>query len=843
MSTYDLAKSLFLEALEHPAADRVGFVHAQTEGLSEVRNEVLALLQAHEQLAEDLASDGNRPTPQQVSGYVVRGELGRGGMGVVLLAARPGEPEVALKLMREGWLSPALLTRFRREAEALRRLEHPGIARFVATGVESGSGGERPWLAMERIEGETLREWASAERTLEERLELMASVCDAVQHAHDKGIVHRDLKPENILVRPGGQPVVLDFGVARLAESDVRATTLMTSVGMLVGTIRYMSPEQADARPAGIGPRSDVHALAVITCELLTGRLPFEVPEDSVHRALVAVMTHAPRPMPELPSSMRAPLQRVLEAALAKDPEERTATAGELAADLRRVSAGRRPLARPRRRTPMLTRLPLAVWLALGSGGLLVGVLFASSRRPPTALDWVIGALRPRQQYVRIRSNLDSAMTRLHINTRTTQGLEEGLAFAVNASALLRTVTQEPWQPRVSAFQRFREGEARYLLAERRYDPVGFERAAEAWIASTETLPLPRIALPDSVGHLRMLLEGTAISGLGAAAMALEDRGRLKDRLEMFERASQLRARGVRLQFPRVRQLADLLETPDSLSLTDAVHLAHWRAGIGANEVERAVQHTSGSVTPPPGMVLGLRLIERAAAERQTLLDSSSRASILHSLGTARMWAAAFGDTGSIEPARLALTEARMIRSQMPGYTSVVHSACSLAQVERLEAWLTHDGERARRALRRAAAALEAEETPDVRLMPQDRALLALTKAEVLVDLGCVEQDTARFSQAHVLLDEALHTLDDRKAPRVVMQTMMLLNRITAQRAVIAPAPVNSVRLRSLQNQLDRLNALAGDARLSWLLDWSHRRIEHGGGRPYALGYPQSSPF
>jgi len=840
MGTYDLTKSLFLQALELPGSDREAFVLAQTEGLAEARSEVLSLLRAHDRLAEDLAHEGARSVPQEVAGYVVQGVLGRGGMGLVLLAARPGEPAVALKLLREGWLSPDLLARFRRESEALRRLDHPGIARFVATGVDSSSGTERPWLAMERVEGATLREWAAQPHSLEDRLELMARVCDAVQHAHEHGIVHRDLKPENILVRPDGQPVVLDFGVARLAESDVRATTLMTSVGVLVGTIRYMSPEQADARAEGIGPRSDVHALGVLTCELLTGRLPFEVPEDSVHRALVAVMTHPPRPMPELPGRVRAPLQRVLEAALAKDPADRTAAAAELAADLRRVREGRRPLARPRRPVSRSAALPLPVWLALGSGGLLLGVLLSASRQPPTLLDWVQGALQPRQQFVRIRSDIDSAFTWLHLNTRTTRGLEKGLAFTVHAGALLRTVAREPWQPQVLAVQRFREGEARYLLAERAYDPAGFERAAALWLESTEPVTARRVALPDTVGVLASVLDSPPVLGHGAAAMALEDRGRLIERAAMFERAAKLRSEGAARQFPGLRDLAD------SLPGADALALAHWRAGNGANEVERAVQQWSGEPAALPGFEHGLELLESAAAEPRTREDGSSRASILHALGVARLWAAAMGDSARLAPAREALTEARTIRSQMPGYSSVVHSACALAEVERFTAWRAAEaGEvsESRAALQRAIAALDVLESEDVRLMPVDRAILELTRAAVLVDRGCVDTDSSRFTAAWELLDSISGRLDDRRAPRLALIGMLLRFRIECQRAAIAPAPVYEVRLRSLHDQMTLLNRRSGDLRLSRLFDVAHGRMRRGQPVPYALGYPQRSPF
>ena len=837
MGVYDLAKSLFLQALELPEAEREEFVRSQTGGMDEVQREVRALLSAHAELAQGAEFDEHEPLPDSISGFEVRGELGRGGMGLVLRAARPGEPEVALKLLRDGWLSPSLLARFRREAEALRRLDHTGIARFIDSGVEESGGKSRPWLAMELIQGETLRQWAGAERTLEERLALMAAVADAVDHAHQRGIVHRDLKPENILVRPGGQPVVLDFGVARLAESDVRATTIMTSVGVLVGTIRYMSPEQADANPDTIGPRSDVHALAVLTCELLTGRLPFEVPENSVHRALVAVMTHPPRPLLELPVRLRAPLERVLDAALAKDPADRTESAAAFAADLRRVIAGRRPLASPRPRRVRWANLPVPVWFGLVSAGVLMGALVAASRRAPTPLDFLLGTAQPRRQFVRIRTDIDSAMVRIHSNTRTNRGLAEALERVVHAGALLETVKGQPWHAQVSAFQRYREGEARYLIAERGYDPAGYEQAAAAWVASSEHLPLKRVAMPDTVGILASLYGGGPFLGQGAAAMALEDRARLMDRLRSLERAARLRAEGVAAALPGAGDLA--VDAPGA----DSTTLARWRAGNGANEVALAVQRGEGLLVDAASLSHGLELLRRAEAEPSIHEDGSSHASLLHDLGMAHLWTAVAGDMVHLDSARTILAEARSIRSQMPGYTSVVHSACALADAERLLAWRTLDPVRARGALARAEAALEVRETEDVQLMPMDRAMLDLARASVLVDLGCIERDSSRFSTAWSLLNEVSGRIDDRRAPRLAMEGLLVRFRIEAQRAAIAPAPVHGVRLRSLGDQLVRLESAAGDVRLMIIAGRSRDAIGRIPPAPFALTYPQPVPF
>ncbi|MEO5989324.1 MAG: serine/threonine-protein kinase, partial [Candidatus Eisenbacteria bacterium] len=320
---YDLAKSIFLAALDLAPEQRAGFVTSQSGGDLELQREVESLLAFHDETQEFALMGATPPPPTLVGDFQIVRELGHGGMGVVLLAQRGEAAPVALKLLRPDLISPELIARFQREATALARLDHPGIARLIETGVASTPQGARPWLAMEYIEGVSLREWARAQHPLAEKLELLARIAEAVHHAHVQGVVHRDLKPENMLVRPNGTPVILDFGVARLTDSDLRATSVMTSLGVLVGTIRYMSPEQAEAQLGAIGPRSDVYTLGVVACELLEGRLPYEVPEESVHRALVAVMTSRMRPLVEVESGFRAPLERVLRAALAKRPEQR----------------------------------------------------------------------------------------------------------------------------------------------------------------------------------------------------------------------------------------------------------------------------------------------------------------------------------------------------------------------------------------------------------------------------------------------------------------------------------------------------------------------------------------
>src|SRR6266850_1634179 len=222
--------------------------------------------------------------PDRIGPYRILGILGTGGMGLVYRAEQHSpRREVALKVIRGGLANLELLRRFEKEAQVLARLDHQGIARVLDAGVFEGPAGPEPFVAMELVPGEPLLARVNRLRpSRAERIELLARVCDAVAHAHDRGIVHRDLKPTNVLVRPDGQPKVLDFGVALIVRGESEAFTRQTSVGELVGTLPYMSPEQLEGDPGRVDERSDVYAIGVMAYEVLTGRLPHDLAGVSV---------------------------------------------------------------------------------------------------------------------------------------------------------------------------------------------------------------------------------------------------------------------------------------------------------------------------------------------------------------------------------------------------------------------------------------------------------------------------------------------------------------------------------------------------------------------------------
>ncbi len=278
--------------------------------------------------------------PKQIGRYRVKRVLGEGGMGVVYLAEQPSlSRDVAVKVIRSGMVSPDLLKRFELEAAVLGRLMHPGIASIYEASVfvDSSTGQERPFLAMEYIEGQPLRDYAEQLNPgLRDRLQLFVQICEAVHHAHQRGVIHRDLKPTNILVQGDGQPSILDFGVARATGMDPGMSTLQTRAGQLIGTLPYMSPEQVSGHSLDVDIRSDIYSLGVIAYELLTGKLPYDVEDVEYLKAAKAIAEDQPTPLSSIGGEFRGDLNTIVLKALEKQPEHRYQTALDLAADLQR---------------------------------------------------------------------------------------------------------------------------------------------------------------------------------------------------------------------------------------------------------------------------------------------------------------------------------------------------------------------------------------------------------------------------------------------------------------------------------------------------------------------------
>ncbi|MBX9584920.1 MAG: protein kinase, partial [Gemmataceae bacterium] len=326
------------------------------------------------------------PSPR-VGRFELRRQLGKGGCGIVFLAYDPKlGREVAVKIPRpEMLLSPDARRRLVREARAAAEFDHPNLVPVY----ETGEIGPVCYLATAYCPGQTLAEWLDRQAfpvPVRSAARLVAQLADAVQHAHDRGVLHRDLKPNNVILQelkadpndggtpPGAVPLrgdcfvprVLDFGLAKLAEAGPGET----ATRQVVGTPKYMAPEQAQARHDDIGPAADVYALGAILYELLAGRAPYDGPTDvDVLRQVVEGNLPPPR-------AFRRDLPRDLEAiclkAMAKAPGKRYRTAIDLADDLRRFLDGLPTLARPLNRLGRTAR-----WLRRNDGAVAVGVVTA----------------------------------------------------------------------------------------------------------------------------------------------------------------------------------------------------------------------------------------------------------------------------------------------------------------------------------------------------------------------------------------------------------------------------------------------------------------------------------
>jgi serine/threonine protein kinase len=275
---------------------------------------------------------------RDIGGVRIISLLGEGGMGRVYQGEqlRPLRT-VAVKVVRPGVTPDTAARRFENEAAFLARLQHPGIAQIFVVGTYASDFGDVPYFVMEHVaDARPITQYARDEGLpLPHRLALFAEVCDAVAHGHARGVVHRDLKPGNILVDGEGRPKVIDFGVARSIDSDIR-TTRHTQV--FVGTLHHMAPEQFAAPDSGptIDSRTDVYALGVLLYELVAGTLPHDLSRKAVHEAARAVCEDAPVPLAVREPRCPEDVSRIAARCLAKAPRDRYADAGEVAADVRR---------------------------------------------------------------------------------------------------------------------------------------------------------------------------------------------------------------------------------------------------------------------------------------------------------------------------------------------------------------------------------------------------------------------------------------------------------------------------------------------------------------------------
>ncbi|HVR35585.1 MAG TPA: protein kinase [Methylomirabilota bacterium] len=370
---------IFNEAKVRPAgAERQRFLAEACRDDSELKEHVLSLLQAHESAGGFLQNTILSPTvlvtekPGDMIGrYKLRETLGEGGCGVVYVAEQdePVHRRVALKVIKLGMDTKQVVARFEAERQALAMMDHPNIAKVLDAGTTDTG---RPYFVMELVRGIRITDYCDqANLSTKERLDLYIKVCQAIQHAHQKGIIHRDIKPSNILVTlHDGVPVpkVIDFGIAKATEGRLTDATVYTQLHQFIGTPAYMSPEQAEMSGLDIDTRSDIYSLGVLLYELLTGSTPFDARElmsgslDAMRKTIRE--KDPPRPSTRLTRHLAAAnpaesrianrksqidpdLDWIVMKCLEKDRTRRYETANGLAADLKRHLSNEPVVARP----------------------------------------------------------------------------------------------------------------------------------------------------------------------------------------------------------------------------------------------------------------------------------------------------------------------------------------------------------------------------------------------------------------------------------------------------------------------------------------------------------------
>ncbi|NIB43918.1 protein kinase [Pseudomaricurvus alkylphenolicus] len=253
----------------------------------------------------------------EIPGYEIKRKLGQGGMAAVYLARHISlERDVAIKVMASSLAAdPSFTERFLREARIVAQLNHPGVVAVYDVGVHEN----HHYISMEYHSGGDLKQRLRAGLTLDESIDIMTQVADALNFAHDKGYIHRDVKPDNILFSETGRPVLTDFGIAKATNTDVQ----MTQAGTLMGTPRYMSPEQAKGKPSDL--RSDIYSLGIIFFEMITGRVPF-----NADQAIAITIQHITDPVPRIDPPMDV-YQSVIDQVLAKEADDRFQSANEFA--------------------------------------------------------------------------------------------------------------------------------------------------------------------------------------------------------------------------------------------------------------------------------------------------------------------------------------------------------------------------------------------------------------------------------------------------------------------------------------------------------------------------------
>jgi eukaryotic-like serine/threonine-protein kinase len=522
-------RAIFLAALERAPDQWPTFLDEASGGNAEMRARVEQLLQSHQAMGSIHAGASTATVDQPVNEsagtaigpYKLLDQIGEGGMGTVWMAQQtdPVKRLVAVKLIKAGMDSKQVVARFEAERQALALMDHPNIARVLDGGTTEAG---RPYFVMDLVKGVPITRYCDDHHlTPRQRLELFVPVCQAVQHAHQKGVIHRDLKPSNVLVAVyDGRPVpkVIDFGVAKAAGQPLTDKTLVTGFGNIVGTLEYMSPEQAEVNQLDIDTRSDIYSLGVLLYELLAGSTPF-TKKDLEKAGMLEMLRVIREQEPSKPSTklstadglptlaanrgtepakltrlVRGELDWIVMKALEKDRNRRYETANGFAADVQRYLADETVQACPpsaayrmrkfvrRHRGPVLGAAVIAVLLLGGIIGTSVGLFQAKRARGVAQAN----AERAEANFKEARTAVDDMYTQVaekwlaqepHLEAVQREFLEKALQFY---ERFAREYGSDP-RMRLETDRAYRRiGEIQHKLGKTPQAERAFKRAAES---------------------------------------------------------------------------------------------------------------------------------------------------------------------------------------------------------------------------------------------------------------------------------------------------------------------------------------------------------------------------
>jgi len=615
---------VFEAALALPPGQREAFVEQASGGDPELLQRIQALLHAAENGTDFLAPIERNPRPtlpaiekpgDRIDRYKLLEQIGEGGCGIVYMAEQeePIRRRVALKVIKLGMDTRQVIARFEAERQALALMDHPNIAKVHDAGATATG---RPYFVMELVRGLRITDYCNDKRLpTGKRLELFIQVCQAVQHAHQKGIIHRDLKPSNILVTVNdGVPVpkVIDFGIAK-ATSGERLTdkTVFTAFHQFIGTPAYMSPEQAELTSVDIDTRSDIYTLGVLLYELLTGQTPFDAAEllraglDEMRRTLrekeparpstrlstlsadqlIATARLQGLEPPKLISLVRGDLDWIVLKCLEKDRARRYETANALLMDIQRHLSNEPVNARPRSRLNEFQKTIRRHKVGFAAAGAVVAALFlglgvatwslakekqarrradreaAKSSQTARVLEDMLGGIDPKMAQERdtslLREMLSQTATRVSRDL-TNQPLVE--AHLENTIANIYAALGD--------FQKA-EQMARSALALRRSDPAGqpaelaeslFDLAHHLWsqgkLAEAEQYAREGLSLAT---HSPVKKDALVAKSLAQLGVIVQDQGKLAEAESLFRESLAIRKQLLGNEHPTVAQAFNTL--------------------------------------------------------------------------------------------------------------------------------------------------------------------------------------------------------------------------------------------------------------------------------------------